>query len=185
MEEFPLSKTHFWIEPGPVILLTTTHQGQFNVMTAGFHMMLQHEPPLIGCIVGPWDYSFKALKTTKECVIAIPTVDMAATVVDIGNCSGETVDKMQAFHLTPLQGKHVQAPLIAECLANIECRVVDTSKVNKYDLFIFEAVFVWTDSKRKEKRTIHHKGDGTFIVDGEMINLKKRMVKWPEYLGTL
>lgn len=182
MEEFPLSRTHFWIEPGPIILVTTAHKDHANIMTVGFHMMIEHAPPLIGLIIGPWDYSFKALRATKECVIAIPTVDLASKVVDIGNCSGEDVDKFQAFQLTALQATHINAPLIAECIANIECRVFDTRLVPKYNLFILEAVKVWTDPNRKERRTLHHRGDGTFAVDGKTINLKKRMVKWPEFL---
>lgn len=182
MEEFSLSRTHFWIEPGPIILVTTAFKGQNNILTVGFHMMVQHEPPLIGCVIGPWDYSFKALRATKECVIAIPTVDLASKVVEIGNCSGEDVDKFKAFNLTALPAKKVKAPLIAECLTNIECKVVDTRMVRKYNLFILEAVKVWTDSKRKERRTIHHNGNGTFVVDGRTIDLKKKMVKWPEFL---
>jgi len=182
MQEFPLSRTHFWIEPGPVILVATTLKRFHNVMTARFHSMMQHDPPLLGCVIGPWDYSFKALRATKECVIAIPTVDLADKVVDIGNCSGADVDKFIKFNLTPLPAEKVKAPLIAECLTNIECRVVDTRMVRKYNLFVLEAVQVWTDEKRKERRTIHHNGNGTFVVDGRTINLKKKMVKWPEFL---
>lgn len=182
MQEFPLSRTHFWIEPGPIILITTEHKGKHNVMTAGFHMMMQHDPPLIGCIVGPWDFSFKALKQSKGCVIAIPTVDLVKKVVDIGNCSGDEVDKFETFKLTPMAGSKVKAPLIQECLTNIECRVVDTRMVNKYNLFILKALKVWTDPQRKERRTLHHNGNGTFTVDGRTINLKERMVKWQEYL---
>jgi flavin reductase (DIM6/NTAB) family NADH-FMN oxidoreductase RutF len=182
MKDFPLSRTHRWIEPGPVILVTTALKGRMNVMTAGFHMMVDHDPPLIGISIGPWDYSFKALRTTKECVIAIPTVDLASKVVEIGNCSGKDVDKFKTFKLTAIPAKKVQAPLIAECLTNIECRVIDTRMVRKYNLFILEAVKVWTDPKRKERRKIHHNGDGTFTVDGRTINLKKKMVKWPEFL---
>lgn len=182
MKEFPLSRTHFWIEPGPIILVTTADKDRINVMTAGFHMMIEHEPPLIGCVIGPWDYTFKILQKTKECVICVPAVDLAIKVVDIGNCSGADVDKFEKFKLTALPAKKVKVPLIEECLANIECKVVDMKMVPKYNLFILKAVNVWTNPKRKETRRIHHNGDGTFVVDGRTINLKKRMVKWPEYL---
>ncbi len=71
---------------------------------------------------------------------------------------------------------------MAECLANLECRVVDTSLVDKYGLFILEVVKAWTDPGHTERRTIHANGDGTFVVDGETINLRKKMVKWQAYL---
>jgi flavin reductase (DIM6/NTAB) family NADH-FMN oxidoreductase RutF len=181
MIELSLSKAFQLIEPGPVVLVTTAHKGKTNVMTMSWHMVMDFTPQ-VGCIIGPWDYSFSALRKTKECVIAIPTVDIATKVVEIGNCSGEEVDKFKAFDLTPLPAEKVKAPLIAECLANLECRVVDTSLINKYNLFILEGLKAWIDPERRERRTFHANGDGTFVVDGEVLNLKEKMVKWQSYI---
>jgi flavin reductase (DIM6/NTAB) family NADH-FMN oxidoreductase RutF len=64
---------------------------------------------------------------------------------------------------------------VAECFANLECRVIDTRLVNKYSLFILEVVKAWTDPKQKNPKTIHHHGFGSFVVDGKKINLKSRM----------
>ncbi|MGA3051467.1 MAG: flavin reductase family protein [Chitinispirillaceae bacterium] len=178
MKEIPLSKTFQLIELGPVVLVTTVNNGRANIMTMSWHMMMEFEPPLISCIVSPANYSFKGLCATKECVISIPTVDLATKVVEIGNCSGKDIDKFDTFCLTSLLAKKVLAPLVRECLHNIECRVVDSSKVKKYGLFILEGVKAWTDAERKERRTIHANGDGTFVVDGRTINLKEKMVKW-------
>lgn len=99
-------------------------------------------------------------------------------MVDIGNCSGEEVDKFTAFGLTPLPAEAVGAPLVAECLANIECRMADTALVDRYNLFILEPVRIWVDAERKERRTLHHWGDGTFTVDNETVDLRERMVRW-------
>jgi flavin reductase (DIM6/NTAB) family NADH-FMN oxidoreductase RutF len=181
MNELPLSKAYRFIEPGPVVLVTTAIEERANIMTMSWHMVMDFTP-LIGCIIGPWDYSFTALHTTKECVIAIPTVDLASKVVEIGNCSGDEVDKFKAFGLTPAAAEKVKPPLVAECLANLECQVADTSMVDKYNLFILEVVKAWTDPERKERRTIHHNGNGTFVIDGRTINLKEKMVKWQAHL---
>ena len=182
MKELPLSKAFHLIEPGPVVLVTTANKGLANIMTLSWHMMVEFEPPLVACVIGPWDYSFAALRATKQCVIAVPTVDLASKVVEIGNCSGRDVDKFAAFGLTPLPAEKVAAPLVAECLANLECRVADSRMVNKYSIFILEVVKAWTDPKRKKRRTIHANGDGTFVVDGRTINLKSKMVKWQAFL---
>lgn len=98
--------------------------------------------------------------------------------VDIGNCSETEVDKFSKFHLTQAPAKDVSPPLIVECLANIECRVHDKSLVSKYELFTLEAVRAHVNPDHKEQRTFHHCGDGTFSVDGRIINLQERMVKW-------
>lgn len=159
-------------------MLTTYHRKRANIMTMGFHMMIQHVPPLIGAIVGPWDFSKKALAATRECVIAIPGIDLAKKVVDIGNTSGSEINKFEEYKLTAKAARIVQAPLIEECLANIECRVVDTKMMKRYNLFILEAVKVWINPDRREQRTMHHHGNGTFKVDGKLIDLRDRMVKW-------
>ena len=175
MKELPLSKVYQLLEPGPVVLLTTARKKQVNVMTMSWHMMVEFEPPLIACIVSSADYSFAALRATKECVIAIPDLKVASIVVHIGNCSGREVDKFAQFRLTPKPADRVAAPLVAECFANLECKVVDTRLVSKYNLFILEVVKAWIDPEQNNPKTIHHQGYGRFVVDGDIIKLKSRM----------
>jgi flavin reductase (DIM6/NTAB) family NADH-FMN oxidoreductase RutF len=138
-------------------------------------MMVEFEPPLIACVVSNRNYSFAALRATKECVIAIPTVELAPKVVAVGNCSGRNSDKFERIGLTPLPAQCVAAPLVAECFTNLECQVVDTRFVNKYGIFILEVVKAWTDPAQKAPRTIHHHGYGRFVVDGKTIKLASRM----------
>jgi flavin reductase (DIM6/NTAB) family NADH-FMN oxidoreductase RutF len=175
MQELPLSKVYQLLEPGPVVLLTTADKGRANVMTLSWHMMVEFEPPLLACVVSSNDFSFAALRSTRECAIALPAVELAAKVVQVGNTSGRDIDKFEAFGLTPLPARQVAAPLIAECFANLECRVVDSRLVNKYSLFVLEVVKAWTDQLQQNPKTIHHQGYGRFVVDGEIIELKSRM----------
>ncbi|MEU9157656.1 flavin reductase [Streptomyces sp. NPDC048417] len=88
LQPHPLDQVHRLIEPGPVILVTTRHRGVPNVMTNGFNMMVRHAPPLIACTMVPGTTATRPWPKPGECVISVPTADMAATVVDIGNCSG-------------------------------------------------------------------------------------------------
>jgi flavin reductase (DIM6/NTAB) family NADH-FMN oxidoreductase RutF len=175
MKHLPLSKVYQLLEPGPVVLLTTAHKGRANVMTLSWHMMVEFEPPLVACVVSDADYSFGALKTTKECVIAIPALELAPKVVKIGNCSGRDVEKFESFGLTPVAAERVVPPLIAECFANLECKVADTRLVSKYNLFVLEVLKAWTNPAQQKSKTIHHHGYGRFVVDGETITLKSRM----------
>ncbi len=175
MKDLPLAKVYQLLEPGPVVLLTTARRGRANVMTMSWHMMVEFEPPLVACVVSTADHSFSALRATRECVIAVPAVKLAAKVVAIGNCSGRDRDKFAAFGLTPLPAKRVAPPLVAECFANLECRVVDTRLVNRYNLFVLEVLKAWTDPAQKRPRTIHHQGYGIFVVDGRTIRLRSKM----------
>ncbi|MCK9635472.1 MAG: flavin reductase family protein [Methylobacter tundripaludum] len=175
MQELPLSKVYQLLEPGPVVLLTTADKGRANVMTMSWHMMVEFEPPLVACVVSGNDYSYAALRATGECVIAVPAVELATLVVQVGNSSGSKIDKFDAFALTPLPAQRVAAPLIAECFANLECKVTDTDLVNKYNLFVLEVVKAWIDPAQINPKTIHHHGYGRFVVDGEMITLDSKM----------
>jgi flavin reductase (DIM6/NTAB) family NADH-FMN oxidoreductase RutF len=183
MKNIPLKEVVTLMEPGPLVLVTTCQNGINNIMTMGFHMMMQHNPPLIGVIIGSWDHSYKALTHTKECVIAIPGVDLMEKVIEIGNFSGAALDKFEKFGLKAIVAAKVAAPLIQECTANIECKVVDTRMVDDYDMFVLEAVKAWKNDSRKEQRIFHHKGDGTFSVDGRTINLQDRMTKWKDIVN--
>jgi flavin reductase (DIM6/NTAB) family NADH-FMN oxidoreductase RutF len=174
MKELALSRAYQLLEPGPVVLLTTSRGGRDNVMTMSWHMMVEFTPPLVACVVSDADYSFAALRATKEGVIAIPDATMAGKVVEIGNCSGRTVDKFEAFGLARARARRVGAPLLPDCFANLECRVANTRLVNAYGLFVLEVVQAWIDPARAEAKTLHHKGYGTFAIDGETITLKSR-----------
>jgi flavin reductase (DIM6/NTAB) family NADH-FMN oxidoreductase RutF len=175
MKNLPLANVYQLLEPGPVVLLTTASRGRPNVMAMSWHMMVEFEPPLVACVVSNGDYSFAALKATRQCVIAIPARHLAQKVVEIGNCSGREIAKFEKFGLTARKAARVDAPLIAECFANLECRVVDTRLVNKYNLFVLEVLKAWTDPAQPDPKTIHHRGYGKFAVDGAVIKLNSRM----------
>jgi len=172
---FPLSKVYGLLEPGPVVMVTTARDGRRNIMTMSWHTMMEFEPPLVGCVISDRNYSFGLLKATNECVINIPTVEIAEKVVGCGNTSGSNIDKFETFGFTAKRAAEVRPPLIEECFANLECRVVDTTMVAKYCLFVVEVVKAWIDPAVKKPRTIHHLGTGNFMVAGEKIKLKSKM----------
>ena len=171
---FPLSEVYRLLEPGPVVLLTTSRAGRPNVMPMSWHQMMEFTPPLVGCVVSDRNYSFASLKANRECVISIPPVELAKIVVACGNVSGRLVDKFKEFKLTPRPATCVKSPLIAECFANLECKVVNNRMVSKYNFFVLEVLKAWIDSGTKNPRTLHHLGRGAFMVAGRAINLPSK-----------
>jgi flavin reductase (DIM6/NTAB) family NADH-FMN oxidoreductase RutF len=174
MKALPLGEVYRLLEPGPVVLVTTSRDGRANVMAMSWHTMMEFEPPLVGCVLSGRNYSFQALVKTKECVIAIPTVEIARKAVSCGNVSGRKVDKFGRFGLTPLPASNVEAPLVKECYANLECRVADARMVEKYNFFVLRVVKAWIDPARKNPRTIHHRGRGVFFASGRTMRLASK-----------
>lgn len=172
MHALALERAFTLIEPGPVVLVTTNDGDKNNIMTITWTMVMGFSAEF-AITTGAWNHSYAALQSSRECVISIPTVDMINTVVGIGTCSGEDTDKFQKFGLTAVPGKHVGAPLIKECLANIECRVTDI--VERHSIVVLEGVAAYYDEARKEKRMLHAVGDGTFIVDGRKLDRREMM----------
>lgn len=178
MKTIPISKAFTLIEPGPVVLITTNDGERNNVMTISWTMVMDFTPRF-AITTGSWNYSYTALQNSKECVIAIPTVDIIDQVVGVGTCSGSDTDKFEKFGLTPLTGKHVGAPLIKECLANIECKVIDI--VENHNIVVLQGIEAYVDESLEEKRTLHAVGDGTFVVDGDKVDRREMMrSKLPE-----
>ncbi len=172
MRQLKMSRVFTLIEPGPVVFVTTCDGNKNNIMTISWTMVLDFTP-MFAIPTGAWNYSFAALQRTKECVIAIPTVDLLDVIVGIGTCSGADTDKFAKFKLTAMPGKRVNAPLIEDCLANIECKVVDL--IEKHNIVVLEALAAYENPERKERRTVHAVGDGTFIVDGRRLERREMM----------
>jgi flavin reductase (DIM6/NTAB) family NADH-FMN oxidoreductase RutF len=173
-KNFPLTKIRRFLEPGPIVLVSSAHKGKRNIMTLGWHLMLGFEPALVGCYIWDHNHSFEMIRRSKQCVINVPTFDMVNAVIGIGNCSGSDTDKFKKFKLTPVAASQVEAPLIAECYASFECELTDASLINKYSLFIFEVVKAHAASSPRYPKTVHYRGDGVFMVSGRSVSYRRR-----------
>ena len=171
--DFPVGDIRRFLEPGPVVLVSSAWRGERNIMTMGWHMVMEFTPSLVGCLISSGNHSYELISKSKECVINIPAVELAKTVVAIGNCSGADVDKFARFKLTAVDGAAVGAPLIAQCYANLECKLVDGALRDKYNFFIFEVVKAHAPKVPKYPKTIHYRGDGMFMESGRSLNLRR------------
>ena len=165
--DFPVHEIRRFLEPCPIVLVSSAWKGATNIMTMGWHSVMEFSPSLVGCVIAGGNHSFEMIRRSRQCVINVPTVDMAETVVRIGNCSGSNTDKFAEFRLTATPAEAVSAPLIGECYANFECRLADAALVGTYNFFIFEVVKAHVARVPNYPKTIHYRGDGTFMVSGE------------------
>ena len=172
--DLPVSQIRRYLEPGPIVLVSSALGDRRNIMTMGWHTVMEFTPSLIGCVIAGGNYSFDLIRESRECVINLPTTTLTDTVVGIGNTSGAEIDKFEHFGLTAQTAERVKAPLIAECHANFECRLADDALVDKYNFFIFEVMKAHVAKSPKHPETLHYTGDGVFMVSGKIISRRSQ-----------
>ena len=172
--DLPVSEIRRYLEPGPIVLVTSAHGDERNIMTMGWHTVMEFTPSLVGCVIAGGSHSFGLIRPSRECVINLPTTALTDQVIGIGNTSGSEIDKFEKFKLTAQKAQEVDAPLIAECHAHFETRLADGSLISKYNFFIFEVVKAHVMASLKHPQTLHYTGDGVFMIAGKVISRRSQ-----------
>lgn len=167
--EMDLAGIRRLLEPGPIVLVSSHWQNHHNIMTMGWHCVMEFTPSLIGCMITSANHSYSMIEKSGECVINIPTADMLDTIIGIGNTSGKRVNKFKKYGLTPGEAQTVSAPVIEECYAHFECRVADRRMLAKYNFFILEVTHARCAVWPRFPKTVHYRGEGIFMESGRNI----------------
>jgi flavin reductase (DIM6/NTAB) family NADH-FMN oxidoreductase RutF len=156
---------------GPVLLLTTQLRGQPNVMTLAWSSPLSGADALIGIAVAPTRLSHEFIAKTDEFALNVPHVDLLSRVYYCGTVSGREADKWETAPLTPAEAIEIASPLVAECLAWLECTVVNRLTVGDHTLFIAQVLHAQAETEafgetwrpaEEAGRTLHHLGGNLF-----------------------
>ena len=73
---FPVAKARRYLEPGPIVLVSSRWQGATNIMTMGWHCVMEFSPSLVGCLISNGNHSFEMIRRSGECVINVPTTTL-------------------------------------------------------------------------------------------------------------
>lgn len=146
-KEVPLSGCLRLLEPGPVTLLTSQYRGQPNIMAAAWVVPASHRPPLVAAAVSPLRLTHYLISKSQEFVVNVPGRPLADQVMLCGELSGRDVDKFARCGLTAVNGRRVTVPWVDECLAHLECGLVQAHEVGDHTLFIGEVVGAWADEE--------------------------------------
>lgn len=176
-QSLPLDQVRRYLEPGPVVLVSSAWRGERDVMVMGWHTVMEFSPSLIGCVISSANHSHRLVRASGECVINLPTTALTEQVLGVGATTGAEIDKFERFGLTPEPAELVGAPAIRECHAQFECRLHDDSLVERYDFFVWEVVAARAAARPRHPETLHYKGDGVFMVAGEVIHRRRPGLK--------
>lgn len=177
-QDFPVDKVRRFLEPGPIVLVTSAWQDERNVMTLGWQTVIEFSPSLLLMMISSGNHSHGLIRQSRECVVNLPTAGMIDTVVGIGNTTGAKIDKFERFSLATEDAREVGAPLLVDCFANFECRLREDRLGDDYDVFIFEVVKAHVAPRPKYPKTIHYTGEGIFMISGRHIDRRADFRPW-------
>src|SRR5690348_6091775 len=110
--DFSVDTVRRFLEPGPIVLISSQFKGESNIMTLGWQTVISFEPSLVTLFIWDQNHSYELIRKSKECVINIPEAHMLDTVVAIGNSTGAEIDKFEEYGLTQVKASKVKAPMI-------------------------------------------------------------------------
>ncbi|MCM8783894.1 MAG: flavin reductase family protein [Candidatus Omnitrophica bacterium] len=138
--EIPLKRANRLINHGPVVLVTSKYKDKTNIVTLAWTTPVSHNPPLVAICIHQNHFSHGLIKESKEFVINVPDEGLIEKVHRCGTVSGREIDKFKEFGLTPLKAEKVAPPLIKECFAHLECRVVDIYSRGDHSIILGEVL---------------------------------------------
>ena len=148
-KELPLSELQRIYQPGSLLLLGTQLNGRANVMALAWHTLLEDAPARIACILRSQGRTFQALQQTGECVLNMPLDHHLEQVLLCGSLSGHDADKLALCGWSTRPAGSVQVPLLSECQAHVECRVLLLEQDGDYNLCLLEPQQLWVDQQHE------------------------------------
>ena len=176
-KKLDLNQANRLINHGPTILVTAKHEETINLMTAAWCMPVSKKPPMLAVAIGPSRFTHGLIINSGEFSVCIPGRDLVEQVMCCGTTSGRSGDnKFEKCNLTAVTGEHVQAPLVAECLGAIECKLDSHPTTGDHSIIIGEVLTVWVKPEAFGERfqvenapTLHHLGGREFCLPGPVI----------------
>jgi flavin reductase (DIM6/NTAB) family NADH-FMN oxidoreductase RutF len=135
-----------WLFPRPVVLVSARGKsGRDTIVTLSWAGIACSEPAMLTVAIRKSRFSHKLISETGEFVANMPTAQQLQIAEFCGTQSGAEVDKFQELNLTREKAEKVEAPMIAECPVNLECRVRQVLELGTHDLFIAEILAAHAD----------------------------------------
>ncbi|HSV95651.1 MAG TPA: flavin reductase family protein [Spirochaetota bacterium] len=142
--------------PAPAVLVSSHCRGEENVLTVSWAGTVCTEPAMLSISLRPERHSYRLIKESGEFVVNLPTAELARAVDFCGVKSGSRIDKFAAARLSRRPGRHVAAPLIAECPVCIECRVKEVMPLGSHHLFLAEVLAVHAEESLIDSKGKFH-----------------------------
>jgi len=182
-KKVPVAAAYRLLTPGWVVLVASEKEGRYNVMTASWQMPVSINPPLVAVAVVKKHLTAEYILAGKSFTLNVPGRELLPKVHYCGSVSGRGVDKFATAGLTPVQGDQVAAPLVAECLAGVECRLWKVYDGGDHYLFVGEIVAAvaatdyfenhWLLGGDELNRPVNHLGGPLYAVPSKVLRVTR------------
>jgi len=177
-KQVELSKAKWLVEPGCVVLVTSGTMEKPNVMTFSWQTPVNSaDPCLILLVISHLRYSYELIKQNHELVINVPGEELLEQTHFVGQVTGRDIDKFRESGLTPIPAKLVRPPLIEDCAAHLECRVVDIFEMQTHDLLVCEVVRAEAETEFFNGKWIPEKFHTLHYLCGNKYGLMEREIE--------
>lgn len=180
----PPKQAYRLLNHGPTVLVSAAHGGQRNVMAAAWAMPLDFEPPKVAVVIDKSTFTRGLVEASGRFALNLPCAEQADLAFTVGNTHGGPAgvgDKFAQYGIEAFEGTSPGLPLVAGCVAWLECRLLPEPHVQQaYDLFLGEVVSAQADERVFSQgrwhfdghpglRTLHHVAGGHFVLPQDAV----------------
>jgi flavin reductase (DIM6/NTAB) family NADH-FMN oxidoreductase RutF len=174
------------INHGPTVLVACAHGGRRNLMAAAWSMPVEFTPPRVAVVIDKSTYTRELVAAAGAFALGIPGRALADLTFTVGSCSGREGDKFARYGIEAVPGPVLGQPLVAGCVAWLECRLIPEPHTEAaYDTCFAEVLWAAADPRvfrdgrwsfrddNTELHTLHHLGAGAFAWPGQVVQARK------------
>ena len=136
------------LQPMPKVLVSCRGlNGENNVLAVGYCGNCSYNPPMVMVGIVPTRYSYQMIKESGCFVVNLVDKNYQETFNYLGSHSKRDEDKLALMKVKLSECKKINAPLLADCPVNIECKVVDSIITGSHEMFIGKIEYVHANAK--------------------------------------
>ncbi|RRV10353.1 flavin reductase family protein [Pseudomonas sp. v388] len=176
-----LEKAYRLLNHGPTVLVSSSHEGVYNVMSAAWACALDFDPPKVTVVIDKMTRTRSLVEKSGYFALQVPNLGQLKLTHQVGTQSLMfTPDKLDQAGVELFRVEGHDTPLVAGCSAWLICRLIpEPHNQQTYDLFIAEVVGAWADARVFEGghwkfetadpslRSLHYVAGGHFYAIGD------------------
>ncbi|RPF53334.1 flavin reductase family protein [Aquisalibacillus elongatus] len=134
--------------PGMVAIVTVSHNGSDNVMSAGWHSYISYDPPIYGVAIGRERHTYSLVKNAGYFAIHFLPLEKAQFIQEAGTYTGADLNKFEQGNMEFEYGTASGAPILKDAYVVYECKTIDINTYGDHDWFVGDIIQFHCDQEK-------------------------------------